>query len=70
MKASGATTVFIEELLPAQLGSTLARETGTSTASLSALESLTAAERSAGSDYLSIMRSNLAAIAGGLSCGG
>lgn len=62
----GVTTIFTEPLSSTALADTVARETGTRTAVLDPVEALT--PESAGDDYLSVMRSNLAAIREGLGC--
>lgn len=61
----GVTTVFTEELLPADLAVTVAAEVGAATAVLSPLEG----EPEDGGDYLSAMRENLAVLRDGLGCG-
>jgi zinc transport system substrate-binding protein len=68
VKASGATTVFSETLVPDDLARTVAREAGATTAVLDPLEGLTGAALDAGEDYISIMRANLAALRKALSC--
>jgi zinc transport system substrate-binding protein len=62
------TTIFTEELVSPKVAETLADETGATTAVLSPLESLTAAETAAGDDYISVMRSNLSKLEGALGC--
>lgn len=56
----GITTVFSEPLASSAWADTLARDAGLTTAVLDPLEGLT--DASAGSDYLGIMRANLAAL--------
>jgi zinc transport system substrate-binding protein len=56
----GVTTVFSETLVSPELAETLAREAGVNTAVLDPIEGLS--DDSEGEDYLSIMRSNLAAL--------
>jgi zinc transport system substrate-binding protein len=68
VRASGATTVFAEPLLPRSVEDTIARETGTQVATLNPLESLTEAEQERGDDYFTVMRRNLAALREGLGC--
>jgi zinc transport system substrate-binding protein len=68
VKASGATTVFFETLVPPNLAETVAREAGAKTAVLDPLEGLTEAELNAGTDYFSVMRANLAALREALGC--
>lgn len=62
------TTVFTEPLVSPEIGETLAREAGVRTAVLNPLEGLTRQEADAGEDYLSVMRSNLAALVRALDC--
>ena len=69
VRASGATTVFVEPLLSLEVGETVARETGAETAVLDPLEGLTEEALDAGDDYFSVMRANLEALRGGLGCG-
>jgi zinc transport system substrate-binding protein len=68
VRASGATTVFFETLVPPDLAETVAREAGAKTAVLDPLEGLTQAELDAGEDYFSVMRANLAALRKALGC--
>jgi zinc transport system substrate-binding protein len=68
VRASGATTVFAEELLSSRLAETVARETGTVTATLDPLEGLTQERVAAGDDYFTVMRDNLAALRAALGC--
>ncbi len=68
VRASGATTVFVEPLLSPEIGETVARETGAETAVLDPLEGLTKEALDAGEDYFSVMRANLEALRGGLGC--
>jgi zinc transport system substrate-binding protein len=68
IRREGVTTVFYEELVPAELARTLAREAGVKTAVLNPLEGLTAEEVDSGQDYLSVMRSNLAVLRAALDC--
>ena len=68
VRASGATTVFAEPLLPRSVENTIARETGTQVATLNPLESLTEAEQERGGDYFTVMQRNLAALREGLGC--
>jgi zinc transport system substrate-binding protein len=67
-RASGATTVFTEDLVPAEVAQTLATEAGLVTARLSPLEGLTDEQAAAGADYLSVMRDNLESLRDGLAC--
>jgi zinc transport system substrate-binding protein len=68
VRESGATTVYVEPLVSPELAETVAREAGIEVATLNPLEGLTAEEVSAGEDYFSVMRSNLAALREGLGC--
>jgi zinc transport system substrate-binding protein len=65
---TGATTVFFEPLVSPKLAETVAREAGVTTAELDPLEGLTDDEVSAGADYFSVMRVNLAALRDALGC--
>ena len=68
VKRTHATTVFFETLLSPQLAETVAREVGAGTAVLDPIEGLTPAEQTAGDDYLSLMRQNLAQLRKALGC--
>ena len=68
VEKSRATTVFFETLVSPKLAQTVAREAGAKTAVLDPLEGLTGDERSAGDDYLTIMRTNLATLREALEC--
>jgi zinc transport system substrate-binding protein len=68
VERSGATTVFFETLVSPRLAETVAREAGVGTAQLDPLEGLTKEEVAAGADYVSVMRSNLAALRKALGC--
>jgi zinc transport system substrate-binding protein len=68
VEASGATTVFFESLVSPKLAQTVAREARASTAVLDPIEGLTKDEVSAGADYLSVMRRNLATLRKALGC--
>lgn len=57
VRSEGVTTVFSEELAPPDLAEQLARDTGVRSAVLDPIEGLS--DRTAGEDYLSLMRSNL-----------
>ena len=63
---SGITTVYTETLVPTAIADTVAAEAGVRTAVLDPLEGLT--DDSAGSDYLEIMRANIATVRDGQSC--
>jgi zinc transport system substrate-binding protein len=64
----GVTTVFTETLLSPELGETVAREAGATTATLNPLEGLTEDEIAQGDDYFSVMEANLDALREGLGC--
>jgi zinc transport system substrate-binding protein len=68
VRASGATTIFVEPLLSPEVGETVARETGATTAVLDPLEGLAEDQLERGEDYFTIMRANLAALREGLEC--
>jgi zinc transport system substrate-binding protein len=63
-RSTGATTIFFETLVSPKVAETIAREVGARTAVLDPLEGLT----EPGSDYISVMRANLAALTGALGC--
>jgi zinc transport system substrate-binding protein len=65
---TGTTTIFTEELVSPRVADALAREAGVTTAVLNPLEGLSASERRAGDDYVSVMRRNLATLASALGC--
>lgn len=69
VRREGATTVFFETLAPPAVARTVAREAGVRTDVLDPLEGLTAEQRRAGADYLSVMRANLRALRRALGCG-
>jgi zinc transport system substrate-binding protein len=62
------TTIFTEELVSPKVAETLANETGTTTAVLNPLESLTPDEVAAGDDYVSVMDRNLQILRSALAC--
>ena len=64
----GITTVFYEDLVAPDVAETLAKEVGVDTAVLSPLEGLTDEQVESGEDYLSVMRTNLAALRKALRC--
>ena len=68
VQRTGTTTIFTETLVSPKVAQTLAREAGVTTAVLNPLEGLTQQQVQAGDDYLSVMRSNLAALRRGLDC--
>ena len=59
-------TIYYETLVDPGVASTLAKETGADVAVLDPIEGLT--DASAGTDYLSVMRANLATLVRGQSC--
>lgn len=66
VKTHKVTTIYTETLASPALAETLAKETGASTAVLDPLEGLT--DSSPGTDYLSVMRANLATLEKGQQC--
>ena len=68
VERDGVTTIFTEELVSPKVAQTLAEETGTTTAVLNPLESLTVDEVSAGDDYASVMQQNLRELRTALGC--
>ena len=62
----GVTTIYFETLVPSDIARTVADETGAKTAVLDPIEGVT--DESAGTDYPSIMASNLKALEAGQSC--
>ena len=62
----GVTTVYTETLVDPAVAETVATEAGVRTAVLDPIEGLT--DESAGSDYLEVMRANLATLQEGQSC--
>lgn len=66
VKHDKITTVYAETLVPADVAKTLARDSGATVAVLDPIEGLT--DESAGSDYLEVMRSNLATVRKGQGC--
>ncbi|HEU5264531.1 MAG TPA: zinc ABC transporter substrate-binding protein [Gaiellaceae bacterium] len=66
--ASGATTVFAEPLVSDEVAETVAREAGVMVATLDPIEGLSEERLEAGEDYVSVMRSNLAALRKALGC--
>lgn len=69
VERTGTTTIFTETLASPKVAQTLAREAGVVTAVLNPLEGLTPEQAQQGEDYLSVMRSNLAALRRALDCG-
>jgi len=63
-RAAGATTIFFETLVSPKVAETVAREVGARTAVLDPLEGLARP----GSDYFTVMRSNLSALRTALGC--
>ena len=68
VRTEGVTTIFTEELQPADAAETLARETGAEVAVLDPLEALSEEKGDAGADYVTVMQENLAALREGLGC--
>jgi zinc transport system substrate-binding protein len=68
VRASGATTIFVEPLVSADLAETVAREAGAEVDTLNPIEGLTEEQLAAGEDYFSVMRENLAALREALGC--
>lgn len=68
VKANGVTTLYSETLVSPKVTETLAGDLGVSTAVLDPLEGLSEDATAAGDDYVSVMRSNLAALEEGLVC--
>ncbi len=70
IKRNHVTTVFYEELVPRDFADTLAKDAGVKAAVLSPIEGLTEKQARAGGSYVSVMRSNLAALSAALDCSG
>jgi zinc transport system substrate-binding protein len=68
VRKSHASTIFFETLISPRLAETVARETGARTDVLDPLEGLSQDELDRGADYLSVMRTNLAALRRALDC--
>ena len=66
VRERGVTTVYTETLIDPAIAETVAEEAGVRTAVLDPIEGLT--EKSAGEDYLEVMRANLATLQEGQSC--
>jgi zinc transport system substrate-binding protein len=66
VRASGATTIYAEVLVSPDVARTIARETGAEVAVLDPIEGITT--ESAGTDYPSVMRSNLTTLESGQRC--
>ena len=66
IEESGATTVYAETLVSEDVARTVARETGARLAVLDPIEGIT--RKSAGQDYPSVMRANLATLEAGQEC--
>ena len=66
VRERGITTVYTETLVDPAVAETVASEAGVRTAVLDPIEGLT--DESAGSDYLEVMRANLATLQEGQSC--
>jgi zinc transport system substrate-binding protein len=59
-------TIYVETLVSPAVAETVARETGARTLQLDPIEGLT--DRSQGTDYLAVMRANLADLREGQQC--
>ena len=68
VRSAGATTIFAEPLVSNEVAETVAREAGVEVATLDPIEGLSEARLEAGEDYVSVMRSNLAALRKALRC--
>lgn len=66
VKANRITTIYAETLVEPKFADTVAQSTGASVATLDPIEGLT--DRSAGKDYLEVMRANLAVLQKGQDC--
>ena len=66
VRDAGVTTVYSESLVSPALAETVAREAGARVSVLDPLEGLT--DASSGSDYLEVMRANLATLRAGQEC--
>jgi zinc transport system substrate-binding protein len=68
VRETGATTVFVEPLVSADVVEAVAREAGAQTAVLNPIEGLTESEQDRGADYFSLMRANLVTLRKALAC--
>jgi zinc transport system substrate-binding protein len=68
VRETGATTVFVEPLVSADVAEAVAREAGAQTAVLNPIEGLTETEQDRGADYFSLMRENLVTLRKALAC--
>jgi zinc transport system substrate-binding protein len=68
VRATHASTVFLEPLASPRIARTVARETGARIAVLDPVEGLTRSQAQRGDDYFSLMRANLAALRRALGC--
>lgn len=68
VRASGATTVFAEPLVSDEVAETVAREADLVVRTLDPIEGLSEERLDAGEDYLTVMRTNLAALREALGC--
>ena len=66
VRAHGITTIYAETLVEPAFAETVAKSTGATVAMLDPVEGLT--DRSAGKDYLEVMRANLTALRAGQRC--
>jgi zinc transport system substrate-binding protein len=67
-KQRGVKTIFFETLVSPRVAETVARTVRARTAVLNPIEGLTEEQRTAGENYVSLMRANLAELALGLQC--
>jgi zinc transport system substrate-binding protein len=67
-RAAQATTVFFEAQLPDRLAKTVASSIGAEVAVVDPIETISSADLSAGKNYISIQKDNIATIAKGLRC--
>jgi zinc transport system substrate-binding protein len=68
VRKAKATTIFFETLISPRLAETVARETGSRTDVLDPIEGISSEDLDRGADYLSVMRTNLAALRRALAC--
>lgn len=68
VRRTKTTTIFFETLISPRLAQTVARETGARTDVLNPIEGLSSSELDRGANYLSVMRTNLAALRRALGC--
>lgn len=68
VRAEGIEYIFFETLVSPKIAETMARETGASTLVFNPIEGVTEEEMAQGMNYVSLMRSNLAALQKALQC--